>query len=234
MIRSAVTLTGVFLLAGCMPSLKDVGQTPKLSRVGYGLAGEGVQSPLHPVSKDPRHNRFSIWNNERGDLFTDKLALKPGDILTVEVAINDNAQLTNKSDSARTVGRGIDLGGQYSIAGVGSDANADAEVDSKSDFKGTGGTARSESISLSVAAIVTRVLQNGNLLVRGSQEVRVNAEVRVLTIAGIVRPNDIGPNNTISYERIAEARVSYGGRGHISRVQKPPYGQDFLDRVLPF
>ena len=85
-----------------------------------------------------------------------------------------------------------------------------------------------------MAAVVTRVLSNGNLVVRGSQEVRLNAELRVLTIAGIVRPTDIGPNNTISYERIAEARVSYGGRGHITNMQRPPYGQQILNTVLPF
>ena len=97
-----------------------------------------------------------------------------------------------------------------------------------------GQTARSENLRLSVAAVVTDVLPNGNLIISGTQEVRVNAELRVLTIAGIVRPNDIGASNTISYERIAEARISYGGRGRLTEVQQPPYGHQILDQVLPF
>ncbi|TIV92058.1 MAG: flagellar basal body L-ring protein, partial [Mesorhizobium sp.] len=93
---------------------------------------------------------------------------------------------------------------------------------------------RSEDIELNVAAVVTEVLPNGNLMIRGSQEVRVNYELRVLTIAGMVRPSDIGAENTIPYERIAEARISYGGRGRASEVQQPAYGQQVLDQVLPF
>ena len=100
--------------------------------------------------------------------------------------------------------------------------------------EGEGETKRSEDLELSIAAVVVEVLGNGNLVIQGSQEVRVNAELRILTIGGIVRPIDIGPQNTISYERIAEARISYGGRGRLTEVQQPPYGQQILDRVLPF
>ena len=100
--------------------------------------------------------------------------------------------------------------------------------------KGAGATVRSEEIRLSVAAVVTDLLPNGNLLISGSQEVRVNAELRVLTISGIVRPSDIGADNVVSYERIAEARISYGGRGRLTEVQQPAYGQQILDNVLPF
>ncbi|WP_292388806.1 flagellar basal body L-ring protein FlgH, partial [Mesorhizobium sp.] len=102
------------------------------------------------------------------------------------------------------------------------ETNADGEIN------------RSENLELNVAAVVTEVLPNGNLMIRGSQEVRVNYELRVLTIAGMVRPSDIGAENTIPYERIAEARISYGGRGRVSEVQQPAYGQQILDQVLPF
>ena len=100
--------------------------------------------------------------------------------------------------------------------------------------EGNGATTRSENIDLSIAAVVTDVLPNGNLMISGSQEVRVNAELRILTIAGIVRPSTSARENTISYERIAEARISYGGRGRLTEVQQPPYGQQILDTVLPF
>ena len=107
-------------------------------------------------------------------------------------------------------------------------------MESKTKTNADGAIERSETIELNVAAVVTNVLSNGNLMITGSQEVRVNYEMRVLTIAGIVRPADIGQENTISYERIAEARISYGGRGRVSEVQQPGYGQQILDQVLPF
>ena len=107
-------------------------------------------------------------------------------------------------------------------------------MSSSSSSQGQGNIDRSEQIQVSVAAVVTRVLANGNLMISGTQEVRVNYELRVLTIAGIVRPSDIGAENTINYERIAEARISYGGRGRVSEVQQPAYGQQILDQVLPF
>lgn len=233
--RYSVAIAFVALgLSACSQSMKEIGRPPSLSQVGYGLAGDEFDAaPVDYKNETPRRSS-SLWNSRGGDLFTDKVALDPGDILTVKIAINDKAQFANQSDSKRTVGRGLDLGGTYSIAGASSSGNAEAEINSTSNFKGSGGTVRAETIRLSVAAVVTRVLGNGNLVVRGSQEVRVNSELRVLTIAGIVRPRDIGPYNTISYERIAEARISYGGRGHISHMQRPPYGQQILNHILPF
>jgi len=234
MIRILLSLVCCISIAGCLSSVKDIGKNPSLSSVGSGLTGNEVMVPPTEYAVRRRKSAFSIWDSRQGDLFKDNLAMKPGDILTVQVSINDRAQFSNRSDSKRTVGRGLGLNGSYAVDGLGSDANANANIDSTSDFRGDGGTNRSEDIQLLVAAVVTGVLANGNLIVRGSQEVRVNAEMRVLTIAGIVRPTDIGPNNTISYERIAEARVSYGGRGHISAVQRPPYGQQFINAVSPF
>ena len=85
-----------------------------------------------------------------------------------------------------------------------------------------------------MAAVVTDVLPNGNLIISGSQEVRVNFEMRLLNVAGIVRPQDISRENTIAYDKIAEARVSYGGRGRIMEVQQPAVIQQIYDRVKPF
>lgn len=224
----------ITLMAGCSSQLKEIGRNPDLSEVGDGLIGEEVDDTPVVYANAPNEVAFSTWNKRQGDLFKDNLAMNPGDVLTVDVSINDKAKFSNQSDSKRTVGRGFGASGDYSIVGVGKESEANANLNSTADFSGDGGTNRSESIQLSVAAVVTRVLPNGNLVVRGSQEVRVNAELRILTIAGIVRPTDIGPNNTISYERIAEARVSYGGRGHITNMQRPPYGQQLLNTLMPF
>ena len=107
-------------------------------------------------------------------------------------------------------------------------------LDAKTSSKGEGAITRSESIELLVAAVVTDVLPNGNLVISGTQEVRVNFEVRVLSVAGVLRPRDIATDNTVSYDKIAEARISYGGRGRITEVQQPGWGQQIVDLLAPF
>ncbi len=229
-----VFVVSLLVMGGCTQAVKEIGKKPSLSRIGDDLIDEELTEPNVVYSQAPKEASFSTWSLRHGVLFRDKLARKPGDILTIRVSINDRAKLDNRSNSKRVSGRTLGATGKYGVAGVGSNANADFGLNSNSSFKGDGGTARSEAIDVSIAAVVTRTLGNGNLIVRGSQEIRVNHELRVLTIAGIVRPIDINPDNVISYERIAEARISYGGRGHISYVQQPTTGQQFLNRVLPF
>jgi flagellar L-ring protein precursor FlgH len=227
-------LSMLLLLAGCGNGLREVGVEPALSPVGAGLEG----APPPPVEyvgyPAPPQKRFSLWNDRQSRLFTDPRALQPGDILTVRIKINDRARFKNESDRKRTASRSLGAALDYEWNGVGSSGSLDGSVKSGTSSEGEGETKRSEDLELSIAAVVTEVLGNGNLVIQGSQEVRVNAELRVLTIGGIVRPTDIGPENTISYERIAEARISYGGRGRLTEVQQPPWGQQILDRVLPF
>ena len=163
-------------------------------------------------------------------MFTARRAMKPGDILTVDITIDDRASFDNKSDRERTQSKSIGLSGSTSSGLSGS---ADGGLNSSTSYDGSGGTTRSESLNVSIAAIVSDILPNGNLIIRGSQEVVVNAEKRVLSVAGIVRPSDILPDSTVPYDRIAEARISYGGRGRITEVQQPTYGQQELDKFLP-
>lgn len=233
MIRFSLFALAVLAVSGCTTPAEEIGREPAMSPVGSGLAGsqstyEYPQGPATPVK------RFSLWDDRQSRLFTDARALSPGDILTVKIEINDRARFKNESDRDRKVGRTLGLGLNAGWNGNKQGGSFDANVGSNTSTKGSGRTERSESIELLVAAVVSDVLPNGNLVIRGSQEVRVNAELRILNIAGIVRPQDIGPNNTISYERIAEARISYGGRGRLTEVQQPPYGQQILDNVLPF
>lgn len=233
--RAASIVAISLFVGGCAADLKEINRNPSMSPVGSGLAGTtqtAVGYP-EPVRKQPIH-QSSLWNDRQSHLFTDARALSVGDVMTVLISINDRAKFSNESKRSRTANRDLNLSGQYDVAGVGSDASAGFDVGSGSKHAGSGETERSENLRLSVAAIVTEVLPNGNLIISGTQEVRVNAELRVLTITGIVRPQDIEASNTISYERIAEARISYGGRGRLTEVQQPPYGQQFLDKVLPF
>jgi flagellar L-ring protein precursor FlgH len=236
MIRKTLVLCAVALLSGCGSDLRQVGKEPALSPVGSGVSA-GTTGSLSPYPQPPASpvRKFSLWNDRQSRLFTDPRALSQGDILTVNIKVNDRANFKNQNDRSRTANRklGFDVSAQWdtigSTAGKGS-----GTLNSATDTSADGEIKRSETLDLNVAAIVTDVLPNGNLMIRGSQEVRVNAELRVLTIAGIVRPADIGAENTIPYERIAEARISYGGRGRITEVQQPAYGQQILDQVLPF
>ncbi|PZO81797.1 MAG: flagellar basal body L-ring protein [Mesorhizobium amorphae] len=236
--KPALALLTLSLLAtGCAnrEQFREIGREPSLSPVGSGLAPTGVSDYSYPSPPTQPVKKFSLWNDRQSRLFTDPRALAPGDILTVKIAINDRARFKNESerarDASRTLGGSAEAGWNSVSTGV---ASLDVGVNSKTATKGTGATARSEAIDLQVAAVVTEVLPNGNLAIRGTQEVRVNAELRVLTIEGIVRPSDIGAENTISYDRIAEARISYGGRGRITEVQQPPYGQQVVDLLSPF
>ena len=235
MIRLALAALALTGLAGCSSTaFREIGVPPALSPVGSGLAAEGSSIYNYPEKPAAPVKKFSLWDDRQSRLFTDPRALEAGDLLTVLISINDRAKLKNESERNRTAKRTLGLGGSFDVDGTGSEANIEGDISSNTDSQGSGATTRSENIDLSVAAVVTDVLPNGNLMISGTQEVRVNAELRILTIAGIVRPSDIGARNTISYDRIAEARVSYGGRGRLTEVQQPPYGQQFLDTVLPF
>lgn len=232
--RSLAALS-LLALAGCSQTVAELGREPKLTPVGYGMVSGTKSAMSYPNPAAPEVRQFSLWDDRQSRLFTDARALDNGDILTVLISIDDRANLSNESDRRRTSNRGMGLSASAGMDGGSSTGGSlDLLANGTSQSVGRGSTERSEQIDLSVAAVVTDVLPNGNLIIMGSQEVRVNAELRILTIAGIVRPSDIGAANTIAYDRIAEARVSYGGRGRISEVQQPTYGQQILDTVLPF
>lgn len=223
------------LLAGCQnQAFNEIGRAPAMSPIGSGL--QYTQTPqLAMYPKEPRQvaNGFSLWNDQQSALFKDARALNVGDILTVEIAINDKASFDNKTDRSRKNTSGFNIGasGQSEASDFG--WSGDLKYGSNTKTEGDGSTERSEKLQLLVAAVVTGVLENGNLLISGSQEVRVNHELRILNVAGIVRTQDVDANNVISYDRIAEARISYGGRGRLTEVQQPPYGQQIMDLISP-
>ncbi|MGB8818269.1 MAG: flagellar basal body L-ring protein FlgH [Rhizobiaceae bacterium] len=234
-LRSVQVLGGAvlcILLQACTSTLKSVTATPQLSPTDTMAALPVERAPENSFPAQAINSR-STWSDRSANLFLSKRAINTGDILTVQISINDSAQLSNRSNRKRTGSKSLGLAGAFDIAGAGTSANANASLESDTVFNGNGGVSRSESINVRVAALVREVLPNGNLVISGSQEVLVNSELRFLTITGIVRPADILPDNTISYERIAEARISYGGQGRISEVQQPGYGQVWLDRLSP-
>ncbi len=234
MIRRVAPLLLLALLYGCATPVNEIGKPPRMSPVGSGIDETTGSIASYPDAPPSRAGRFSLWDDRQSRLFTDPRALRPGDILTVEISIDDRARFKNESERNRKTSRelGFDLGLDWQ--GAATEGSGKGSIDSTTDASGAGTTERSERLQLSIAAVVTEVFPNGNMMIKGSQEVRVNAELRILDIAGIVRPADIGPNNTIPYERIAEARISYGGRGRLTEVQQPPYGTQILDNISPF
>ncbi|HEV7310588.1 flagellar basal body L-ring protein FlgH [Ensifer sp.] len=233
--RLTAVLTGAALLAGCQnQAFNEIGRAPSMSPIGSGL--QYSQTPqLAAYPKQPRQmtNGYSLWNDQQAALFKDARAINVGDILTVDIKINEGATFDNKTDRSRKNASGFNIGANGKSQTSDFDWSGELKYGSNTKTEGDGKTERSEKLRLLVAAVVTGVLENGNLLISGSQEVRVNHELRILNVAGIVRPRDVDADNVISYDRIAEARISYGGRGRLTEVQQPPYGQQIMDLISP-
>ncbi|AOO79270.1 flagellar basal body L-ring protein FlgH [Bosea vaviloviae] len=222
-------------LGGCSQDLAELNREPQLSRVGSGLSTPREAIPVSQQSGRLVDVSFnSIYTRHSEDLFRDTRAMKLGDVVTVRISIKDKAKLDNNSNRSRNSVAKFGLDFLAAFGGNSSSANISSNVDSESSSRGKGLTDRSEEVDLSIAAVVTEILPNGNLMINGSQEVRVNYDMRVLNIAGMVRPRDITGTNTISYDKIAEARISYGGRGRGMEVQQPGWGHQVYDRVMPF
>jgi flagellar L-ring protein precursor FlgH len=231
------------LLAGCsaLDRLKNVGEQPALAPIENPTAQPGykpVQMPM-PAPQSAVYNPNSLWRNGSRAFFKDQRAMQVGDIMTVKVKITDKAAIENgtkrsrdsKEDSGVT-----DFIGSKLLTGDAAKLMPGKilSTDSTSSTDNKGSVNRQEALLTNVAAVVTQVLPNGNLVVEGKQEVRVNFEIRELIVAGIVRPEDIESDNTIDSTKIAQARIAYGGRGQITDVQQPRYGQQVMDILLPF
>lgn len=232
-------------VAGCnvVDRLATVGQKPKMTRVQNPQNNPNyrpVTLPMPTQRPDVRHAN-SLWRTGARQFFKDQRAASVGDILTVTIAIADNATIANKTTRTRT---NTEDASATSFLGYEQSLNrllpqninplSLVDLDSANKTEGDGNITRGETINLKVAAVVTQRLPNGNLVLHGRQEIQVNFEVRELQLAGVIRPEDIGSDNTISYEKIAEARIAYGGRGQITDIQQPRYGQQIFDIIFPF
>ncbi|HTK35676.1 MAG TPA: flagellar basal body L-ring protein FlgH [Caulobacteraceae bacterium] len=241
-LRRAPLLLIPLALAACS-SVSEAVKGPQLSAIP-------VQAGMTPMRQEVLEARDtsarpassnSLWRNGARAFFHDQRASKVGDILTVNIDIKDNATLSNDTATSRatsTDGGVSHLFGLETLVGKVLPGNPDpahlVTTGSNSSLAGKGSVNRSEAVSLTIAAVVSKVLPNGNLMIEGRQEVRINQEMRELTIAGIVRPEDVTADNTIKHTQIAQARVSYGGRGTVSRVQKTPAGQALIEQFTPF
>ncbi|MEJ6396361.1 flagellar basal body L-ring protein FlgH [Yoonia sp. 208BN28-4] len=183
----------------------------------------------------------SLWTRDRGSLLGDRRAMQRGDIMTVVIEIDDEAEISNSTDRSRSGSQQLGVPQLFGLPQRidnrlpdGASLASAVQLNSQSDANGTGSVRRNEKLTLRIAATIIDVLPNGVLSISGNQEVRVNFELRELNVSGYVRPEDITRQNEITYDKIASARISYGGRGQITDVQQPRYGQQALESILPF
>jgi flagellar L-ring protein precursor FlgH len=234
-----------FGLGGCAAAdrLAGVGQPPVLSSIEDPTAQPGYK-PVRMPMPNPQPVSFasnSLWRQGSRAFFKDQRAQQIGDLVTVRVKVTDQAQINNSTSRSRKAEEGLGAQNLFGLEAEGikflpdgTQLDALVNADSNSSSTGSGSIRRSEQLVTNVAAVVTQVLPNSNLVIEGKQEIRVNFEVRELIVAGVVRPEDIEADNTVDSTKIAQARIAYGGRGQITDVQQPRYGQQVMDILLPF
>jgi len=243
--RIALVAFAAATLAGCNAStrLSQIGEAPPLTTIQDPKTMPGYQPVSLPMPAPIVRQREpnSLWKAGSRAFFKDQRASQVGDILTVLVSFDDKAQLDNETQTQRTTNEQDTMpnamGFENQIARIlphGANPSSLINITGATNNDGKASINREEKITLEVAALVTQVLPNGNLVVQGHQEIRVNYEVRDLQITGVLRPQDISSTNTVSLDKLAEARISYGGRGQLTNDQQPRYGQQLLDIIAPF
>lgn len=233
------------LLNGCAAAdrIAKIGKQPEMSKIASPLTQPDYQPVSLPMPK-PRDNapqKNSLWQRDRVTFFKDQRASNIGDIITVNINIADEATLENETERTRTSDEnaGLDslLGLEASLNRILPQAvnnTSLADFDANSSHTGSGTIEREDEITLSVAALITQILPNGNMVIHGKQELVVNFEKRLIRVDGVIRPEDISVANTVSSDQIAEARILYGGEGQITDMQQPRYGQQLYDVIFPF
>ncbi len=246
MLRTTAMALVIGAVSGCnmFTRLSEVGDGPQLADIQNPVAAPGYQpvSMPMPAPQIVEDNPNSLWRAGAKAFFKDHRAKEVGDILTVRLALDDSATLENTTERDRSDNEDFDfndfLGYEDALDSVLPESiDAPGQIvnfSSVHSTEGEGDITRSEQVNLEFAAIVTQILPNGNLVIMGRQEVRVNAELRELLVTGIVRTSDIDTDNTVDHTKIAEMRVGYGGRGSLSDLQQPRWGMQIWDIIFPF
>jgi flagellar L-ring protein precursor FlgH len=247
-VRTLLSLSLVLLLvSGCnlATRLSEVGKEPKISKIQNPQARPDyrpVSLPM-PAPKVAPTNPNSLWRSGARAFFKDHRAKEIGDLVTVKLTLSDSATFANKTARDRKDSEDFDVADMLGLEtefnkvlpqGIEAAGGQIVNFNTAHSTSGDGSIARSEALSLTVAAVVTQILPNGSLVIMGRQEIRVDAELRELMITGVVRPTDIDSDNTVTDDSIAEMRVAYGGRGTLSSLQKPRWGMELWDILFPF
>lgn len=239
LLGSALTVTAC---AGTVDRLSSVGTRPPMTSVANPQSRPDYQPlswPLPDPEAQSTRTANSLWQPGSRAFFRDQRASRVGDILRINVAIADQAKLDNRTDRQRDVAEEaaapVILGFETALGKVtGSDPNNLLSIEGSSQSNSNGRVDRKETINTQVAALITQVLPNGNLVIEGSQEILVNYEIREVSVSGVIRPQDITSDNTVDSSQVAQARIVYSGRGQISDIQQPRWGQQVMDILSPF
>jgi flagellar L-ring protein precursor FlgH len=243
LMRTVALIALTAALGGCdfLQNLSEVGEQPKTSRIE-----DPTQSPDYkPVSmpmpdpKVPPQGVNSLWRPGARAFFKDQRANEVGDIVSVAVAINEQGQLSNHTQTSTASSEAANpnftfFGLESAAKKIGASSTNLFSFGSNSGINGNGTMQRQELVTINLSAIVIQKLPNGNLVISGKQELTVNGELRNLSVQGIIRAEDISTLNTITQDKIAEARIVYGGRGTLSEIQQPRFGQQVFDKIMPF
>lgn len=250
--KTILALMACTMLSGCGAAnrIAEIGKPPEMTKISNPVTKPDYQ-PVSLPMPSPQNivkQRNSLWASDRVTFFKDQRAKDVGDIITVMIEIADEAEIDNESSRSRSSSEDAELsrlfGLEQDIDAIVPEAVNDlttgllnpslTEFGSSSSSSGSGSTEREEAIEVKLAALITQILPNGNMVITGRQEVRVNFEKRILQIDGVIRPEDISTQNTIDSDRIAEARIVYGGEGQLTDMQQPRYGQQLYDIIFPF
>ena len=246
--KKLLILLSFLLLTSCSDTVerfKRIGRAPTLAQVELPPTVEEEQETNDKLRRESHRMHVkktnSLWQPGSTTFFRDNRAWRVGDIVKVKVDIKDSAKLDNSTQQKRTgsdsLGVPVFFGKQKVISSIVSKNNPPGNLigtNSARNHNGAGGISRNEVIAAQIATIVKKVLPNGNLVIQGHQEVRVNHELREIKVAGIIRPKDISADNSIGSDQMAEARISYGGKGIVSDMQQPRYGSQIIDIISPF
>lgn len=238
----ALALAVALLLSGCgaLSRLAEIGRPPGMTPSADPTKEPGWRPITMPMPKRETtpNQANALWRPGSRAFFKDQRAAQVGDIVTVLVTMNDSANLTNATAATRSGSESAGIPNMFGMQALLPKTIVDPSkllsASSSNNNTGTGQIKRAESVTLRLAGVVTQVLPNGNLVVSARQEVRVNSELRELQVTGVIRPQDIASDNTVRHDRMAEARIAYGGRGQLMDVQSPRWGQQIMDIVLPF
>lgn len=240
-----LALLACSMLGACSTAdrISKIGKAPEMAKISNPQADpeyQPVSLPM-PTPSNITPQKNSLWQSDRVTFFKDQRASNVGDIITVTIEIEDEATIENETERTRNsnenAGLGSLLGYEQALDRVLPEAvdNSNlAEFGADSTHTGSGSIEREDEVRVRLAALVTQLLPNGNMVIHGKQEVLVNFEKRILQIDGVIRPEDISVANTVSYDQIAEARIVYGGEGQITDMQQPRYGQQLYDIIFPF
>lgn len=250
--NTILALMACTMLSGCGAAnrIAEIGKPPEMTKISNPVTQpdyQPVSLPM-PSPQNIERQRNSLWASDRVTFFKDQRAKDVGDIITVMIEITDEATIENESERSRSSSEDANLSRLFGLEQDADSIVPEAVNDvatgllnpeltnfgSTSSSAGAGSTEREEDIEVKLAALITQILPNGNMVIKGRQEVRVNFEKRILQVDGVIRPEDISTQNTIDYDRIAEARIIYGGEGQLTDMQQPRYGQQLYDIIFPF